>query len=153
MPSFHDVGARAQMLWNRIAITRVTETIRLAVAGIDAYYDRVPETAAGLGHQARGFNSGGTQYNTLDSKFKQLLYGLYIANAAAQLNGNQQSAGNLVNNLKIHEFSVPGAVEVDDMQARRAYRLPFQSYIQRVIGENRFLIIVTLVKADTASIS
>ena len=38
------------------------------------------------------------------------------------------------------------------MQSACPQRLPFKSYLYRVVGENRFLLIVTLIEANTLTI-
>jgi hypothetical protein len=66
--------------------------------------------------------------------------------------GNEHGADYLFNDGQIAYFTGSGAVKVDDVKSRRPQGLPFESYIEGVIGEDRFLVIIALVKAYAASV-
>lgn len=77
------------------------------------------------------------------------MYGLDVADAAAELGGNEQDAGDVGDDFDVAYAALGGAVEVNDVQTGRPQRLPLQGGFYRVFGEYRFALIVALVEADT----
>jgi hypothetical protein len=54
----------------------------------------------------------------------------------------------IADDFQIPRLALRCAIEINDMQAGRAHRLPFQRDIQRVVGKLCFTFVITLVKPD-----
>jgi hypothetical protein len=61
----------------------------------------------------------------------------------------QYGFGDVPDDFQVADLAGGSAVQVDDVQSGRPQGLPFQGYIEWVVGENDFPFIVTLVQADT----
>jgi hypothetical protein len=57
--------------------------------------------------------------------------------------------GDIPDNFQITRFTLCRTIEVDDVDAGRAHRLPFQRHIQRVVRELYFAFIIALIETDT----
>ena len=120
--------------------------------GINTDDNRFPEAAARLFNQPGVFHGGGAQDDPLYAGFEQLLDGLRSADASAELSGNQQAVGDVSYYLQINELTPGGAIQVNDMYPGCPQRLPLQGDLYRLLGEYRFLVIVTLIEADTLTL-
>jgi hypothetical protein len=76
------------------------------------------------------------------------MYRLDIADAAAELGGNQKGAGDISDDFNVADAAFGGTVEVNDVEAGSPQRLPLEGGLYRVVGEYRFPLIVALVEAD-----
>lgn len=94
-----------------------------------------------------------TEDNTFDAGFKQLLYCFQSADAPTQLCGYQYGAGYLGNEVQVTGFAAGGAIKVNDMDSGCPQRLPFQSYLQRVVREPGFAVVIALIQSDAPAIS
>ncbi|MBA7687959.1 hypothetical protein ES703_96433 [subsurface metagenome] len=61
----------------------------IAVKGIDADDDGIAVALTGLFDEVGVFDGGGAQDYALDAGLEQLLYGLQVTDAAAELGGDQ----------------------------------------------------------------
>ncbi len=82
-----------------------------------------------------------------------MLHGFQPADAAAQLSRNQQGTGYLGDNILVVDLASSGAIKVDNMQSWCSQRLPLKGYLYRLVGEYRFLPVITLIEANALTIS
>ena len=81
------------------------------------------------------------------------LDGLEGADAAADLAGNGDGAGDGNDDLLVERAAFAGAVEVDEVESRRAFGLPATGHGDGVVGEDGFAGVVALVEADAAAVA
>jgi len=59
----------------------------------------------------------------------------------------------LFNDIQIKKLASSRTIKVNNMQPERSQRLPPESYIQGAVRKYRFAVIITLIKANTFTVS
>ena len=101
--------------------------------------------------QLRVGDGGGADHHAGRAGIEQAGRSLHAANSAAYLNRDRQTPGDGCNRGEVGWVARVRSVQIDDVQALSALSLPSFGDTQRIVGEDRLLVIVSLVQPDAVA--
>jgi len=118
----------------------------VAFTDIDTDDNRIVKALEGIPDEISIDYRRRAQNYPLNACFQQVFDSGQVADTAAELGGDEHSTDNFLDDVKIDYLTGSGTVKIDDVKSRGPHGLPFQGYIEGVVGIYRFFIIVALVK-------